>query len=99
MSFKEISYLQFWQPFCSAEQNGVCNFGRGHYKKHLCEIIFEIFQWFRRRYLLNTFLIYTYGGHFVQWGGIICAILVEDIMRNISLKLFLIWTSGSGDAV
>ena len=29
MLFKEISYLQLWLPLCSAEQNHLCNFGRG----------------------------------------------------------------------
>ena len=29
----------------------------------------------------------------------ICAILVEGIMRNISVKLFSIWTGGSGENV
>ena len=29
----------------------------------------------------------------------ICAILVEGIMRNNSVKLFLIWVSGSGGDV
>ena len=27
MSFKDISYLDLWQPFCSVEQNHICNFG------------------------------------------------------------------------
>ena len=31
-----------------------------------------------------------------QWSKTICAILVEGIMRNNSVKLFQIWTSGSG---
>ena len=31
MSFKGISYLDIWQPFCSAECNHLCNFGRGYY--------------------------------------------------------------------
>ena len=34
MSFKDISFLQLWWPFCLREQNNLCNFGRGHYKKH-----------------------------------------------------------------
>ena len=29
MSIKDISYLELWQPFCSGEQNHLCNFGRG----------------------------------------------------------------------
>ena len=46
---------------------------------------------------LKIFLIYSFGDQFFVffWGGgggggrgTICAILVEDIMRNISVKLF-----------
>ena len=33
---------------------------------------------------------------FVQWSRTICEMLVESIMRNNSVKLFWIWTSGSG---
>ena len=29
--FIDISYLELWQPFCSAEQNLFCNCVRGHY--------------------------------------------------------------------
>ena len=28
MSFKDISYLELWHPFCSAEQNHLCNLVR-----------------------------------------------------------------------
>ena len=28
ISFKDISHLEFWKPFCSAECNSLCNFGR-----------------------------------------------------------------------
>ena len=28
MSFKDISYLELWWPFCSVEWNHLCNFGR-----------------------------------------------------------------------
>ena len=51
MSFKDISYLELWRPFCLAQPN-----------------------------------------HFF-------AILVEGIMRNISVRLYLIWISGSGGDV
>ena len=27
----------------------LCNFGRGHYGEHSCEIILNLDQWFRRR--------------------------------------------------
>ena len=33
------------------------------------------------------------------WSKTISAILVKSIMRNISVKLFYIWTSGSGEKV
>ena len=39
MPFKDISYLKVWWPFCSAEQNHLCIFGRGHYEERLCDII------------------------------------------------------------
>ena len=28
MPFKGVSYLDIWQPFCSAEPNHLCNFSR-----------------------------------------------------------------------
>ena len=55
MSFKDISYLELWRPFCSAEQSHLCNFGRGHYEEQFCEIIFNLGQWFRRRCHLKDF--------------------------------------------
>ena len=80
MLFKDISYLELWQPFCSAEWNHLCNFGRGyheeqfskkilnldHYEEHFCEMIFILDQWLRRCHL-KTFLIYSSGGPFALW--------------------------------
>ena len=48
--FKDNSYLELWQPFCSAERNHLCNFDRGYYKELFCEIILNLDQWFRRRF-------------------------------------------------
>ena len=48
MSFKDISYLELWQTFGSAEQNHLCSFGRGCYKEQFCEIILNLDLWFRR---------------------------------------------------
>ena len=45
MSFKGISYLEFWQAFCSAECNHLCNFGRGYQEEQLCENILNLGQW------------------------------------------------------
>ena len=56
MSFKGISYLELWQPFCPAERNHLYNFGRGYYKEHFCGIILSLGQWFKRRCCLKDFL-------------------------------------------
>ena len=49
MSFKDMSYLEFWQSFCLAEQNHlICNFGRGHHEEKICEIILNLDKIFRR---------------------------------------------------
>ena len=86
--FKDITYLELWQPFCSAEQKHLCNFGRRYHEEQFCEIILNLDQWFKRRCCLKTFLIWSSGGPFVQGSRTICAILVEGIMRNNSVKLF-----------
>ena len=65
----------------------ILNYGRGYYEEHFCEIILNLYQWFRRC-LFKIFLIWSSGGPFVQWSRSICAILVEGIMRNNSVKLF-----------
>ena len=86
--FKDISYLEIWQPFCSAELNHLCKFGRGYHEEQFCEIIMNLDQWFRRRFIFKIFLIWRSGDHFVQRSETICAILVEGIMRNNSVKIF-----------
>ena len=40
MLFKDISYLQLWQTFCSVVWSHLSNFYRGHFEEH-CEIIFN----------------------------------------------------------
>ena len=47
--------------------------------------------------MFKIFLIYSSGGPFVLQSRTICAILEEGIMGNIHMKLFKVWTSGSGD--
>ena len=49
MLFKDISYLELWQPFHSAEHNHLSNFGRGHYEEQFCEIILDLDQWPRSK--------------------------------------------------
>ena len=58
MSFKR-SYLELWQTSCLVEQNCLCNFKRGHYGEHSCEVIWNLDQWFKRC-RLKTFLILSY---------------------------------------
>ena len=67
--------------------SSLCNFGRRHYEEQFCEIILNLDQWFRRS-CLKKFLIWSSDSPFVQRSGTICAILVEGIMRNNSVKLF-----------
>ena len=45
MPFKDISYLELWQPLCSAEPNHLCNFGRGYFEEQFFEIILNLDQW------------------------------------------------------
>ena len=56
MPFKGISHLELWQPFCSVDRNHLCNFGRVYQEEQFCEIILNLGQWFRRRYILKDFL-------------------------------------------
>ena len=51
----KVFLYKLWQPFCSAERNHLCNFGRGYQKRQLCEIILNSGLWFRRC-LLKDFL-------------------------------------------
>ena len=71
----------------SAERNHLSNFGKGLYEEQFCEIILNLDQWLRRC-CLKIFLIWSSGGPLVQLSGTICAILVEGIMRNNSVKVF-----------
>ena len=57
MPFKDISYIELWQPFCSVEGNHMCNFHRGYYEEQFCEKKMNLDQWLRRKCRLNIFLI------------------------------------------
>ena len=94
MSFKDISFLELWWPYCSAEWNHLCDFSKGHYEEKFCEVILNLDQLFRRRCLLKLFLIWSSGGPFVQRSRTILAILKEGIMWNFHVKLYEIWTIG-----
>ena len=88
MSVKYISYLELWKPFCSAEQNHLCNSGSGFYEEQFCETILNSDQSFKSSFLLKIYLIWSSVGPFVQRIKPICAISVEDIKKNNSVKLF-----------
>ena len=55
--FKDISYLELWQPLSSVDRNHLCKFGRVHHEEQFCEIILNLDQWTRRCARLNTFPI------------------------------------------
>ena len=66
MPIKDISYLELRQPFCSADWNHLCNFGRGYYEEQFPEIISNLVQWFGRC-CLKDFLYRALGA--LLFGG------------------------------
>ena len=46
MSFKDFLSGAL-ETFCSVEQNHLCNFCRGYYEEHFCEVGLNLDQWFR----------------------------------------------------
>ena len=64
------------------------DFGRGSPWEHFCEITLKSNNWPMRRCRFKTFPILSSGGHFVQQGRNILALLVKGHQRNISVKLF-----------
>ena len=49
ISFKDISYLELWQPLCSEDRNHLCYFGRRYHEEQFYEIILNLDQCFRRK--------------------------------------------------
>ena len=41
MPFKDISYLELWQPLCSVDWKHLCNIGRRNHEEQSCEIILK----------------------------------------------------------
>ena len=66
MSFKDIYYLELWQPLCSENWNDLCKFDRRHHDEQFFKIILNLDQWLRRKCLLKVFLIWRSGSPFVQ---------------------------------
>ena len=71
----------------------MCNFGRGHYVKHFCEIILNLDQQFMRCHL-KIFLIYSSGGHFIWWSGTVCAIFGREYYGEHSCEISAILVDG-----
>ena len=84
MPFKDF-FLKLWWPFCSAEQNQLCNLVEGIIRNNSAKCFLNLDQWFKRC-RLKIFLIWSSGG--VQQGETTCAILVEVIMKNNYVNLF-----------
>ena len=88
MSFTDISYLELWKPLCSMERNHLCNFGRRHHEEQFCEIILNFEPVVREEMPFKGNSYLELWQPFVQQSVSICAILVEGIMSNNSVKLF-----------
>ena len=53
MSFKDISYLELWWLFCSAERNHLCNLRRVYPEEQFCEIYSNLGLWCCLNYFLS----------------------------------------------
>ena len=77
MPFKDIFYLELLWSSRSVERNGLCNFSKGHYEEHFCEIILNLDLWFRGCHF-KIFLVYSS----------IYSNFAEGIIRKISVNYF-----------
>ena len=80
MLFKDISYLELWWPFCSAERNNLClcNFGRGYPEEQFYKYYFEFGPVVQEEITFERFLIWSSGSHPVQWSRTIYAIFCKE---------------------
>ena len=67
VSFEDSSYLGLWWPFCLVKRYHLSIIVNGHYEKYFCKIVFNWDQRFRRKCHFKIFLIWSSGGHFVQF--------------------------------
>ena len=64
---KKGYFFNLWWPFCSAEQNHLCHYGRGHYREQSFEIIFgPVVQ---EMAFIDFFSVFSSGAHFVFGGA------------------------------
>ena len=95
MLFKDISYLELWQPLCLVDRNHLCNFGRVHHEEKFCEIILNLDQWFRRKCRLTIFLIWSSGSPCVKQSRLDFFLLFEKLgkMGNNMAEKRIFWRS------
>ena len=86
--FKDISYLELWQPFCSMEWNHLCNYSRGYYEEQFCEKKFKFRPVVKEEMPFKDISYLELWQPFFQLSKTICVILVSGVMRNNSVKLF-----------
>ena len=87
MLFKDISYVGLWQPLCSAGRNRLCNFVHV-IMRNISVKLFSILTSGSGEEEMPLKDISSSGSPFIQWSGTICEILVEGIMRSISVIFF-----------
>ena len=67
--FHFFYYLELWRPFCSAELNHLCNFGRKYPEEQFCEIILNFGPVVQTELLFKRFLIWSSGSPPFQMSG------------------------------
>ena len=85
MLLKDILYPQLWWPFCLAELNHLCEFGRGHYEEHLCDITLNLACGSGDAILRYFYLEFWWPFCSPELNQVCNQI--EGLMRNISVKL------------
>ena len=77
----------------------LCNFDRGYPEEQFYKNYFEFGPVVQEEITFERFHIWSSGSHPVQWRRTIYAIYVKSSVRDNSVILFCIWTSGSGGDV
>ena len=72
--------------FLGSGAKRLVQFSREHYEEHSCGIILNLDQWLRKR-CLTIFLLALTANLFSEVEQF-CAILVEGMMRNMSVKVY-----------
>ena len=106
---QDISYIELWRPFCSKEQNHLCNFGKGHHEEQFCEILFEFGQVVQEKMSSKdtSYLELWQPLYSAKWNHLcncgsshheeqFCEIILnlDQYFRRCCLKIFLSYSSG-----